>query len=232
MATVAIVGPDGAGKTTMCRLIEEADPGTFRRLYMGVNADSSNVLLPTTRALRALKRAIDGAAPPSVRGSVGKRRRRRGIARRIRALVRIANQIAEEWYRQIRSWRYQARGYVVLYDRHFLTDYTGEDVAERNRSFGRQFHVWLLRRLYPRPDLIIFLDAPGSVLYTRKGESTVEALEQRRQAHLAQLDSFESMVRVDATRPRDRVCLEVERIIRHSLRVPRRGPAHAHSGAH
>ena len=43
MTTVALVGPDGAGKTTVARRLEGALEIPVRYLYMGVSADSSNV---------------------------------------------------------------------------------------------------------------------------------------------------------------------------------------------
>src|SRR5206468_11488099 len=53
--TVALIGPDGAGKTTVSRRIEQSLPVPVKYIYMGVNTDASNVMLPTTRAIHALK---------------------------------------------------------------------------------------------------------------------------------------------------------------------------------
>ncbi|MGH3091699.1 MAG: hypothetical protein ACRDOG_05135, partial [Gaiellaceae bacterium] len=54
--TVALIGPDGAGKTTVARRLEGSLEGPVKYLYMGVNPDASNHLLPTTRLAHALKR--------------------------------------------------------------------------------------------------------------------------------------------------------------------------------
>src|SRR4051812_18703285 len=64
--TVALIGPDGAGKTTIARRLESAAELRIKYLYMGVSAASSNRLLPTTRVLYALKRAL--GAPPDTAG--------------------------------------------------------------------------------------------------------------------------------------------------------------------
>ena len=60
--TVALIGPDGAGKTTVARRLGDVLLLPVTYLYMGVNPDSSNVLLPTTRLVHAFRRAR-GAQP-------------------------------------------------------------------------------------------------------------------------------------------------------------------------
>jgi ABC-type branched-subunit amino acid transport system ATPase component len=54
MFTVALIGPDGAGKTTIGRRIEHTLPLPVKYVYMGVNLDSSNHMLPTTRLLKSI----------------------------------------------------------------------------------------------------------------------------------------------------------------------------------
>ena len=68
--------------------------------------------------------------------------------------------MAEEWYRQGLSVAYRRRGSIVVFDRHFVADYHAADVAAPARTTSRRVHGFLLSRLYPKPDLVIFLDAP------------------------------------------------------------------------
>lgn len=203
MASVALIGPDGAGKTTLTRMLEESGLVPVRYLYMGVDISASNVALPTSRLAEWVKRRLllaPGEAPARAHRST-ESAKLSGRRSRVRAAARLANRLGEEWYRQLVSWYYQLRGYVVLYDRHFLFDYAPEILAAQRPSLEQRIHSWCLNHLYPRPDLVIFLDAPGQVLFARKGESTVAELERRRQGFLRQAARFPNFVRVDATRP-------------------------------
>src|SRR5690606_8303333 len=64
--SVALVGPDGSGKTTISRRLLETLPLPIKYVYMGVNPDSSNLMLPTTWLLSKVKRGL--GAEPDTRG--------------------------------------------------------------------------------------------------------------------------------------------------------------------
>jgi thymidylate kinase len=199
MATVALIGPDGAGKTTLTRMLMQSRAARFKYLYMGIDLPGSNVKLPTARLIERLQ-----AAP----------RRSHGAAAAARGYARLLHRLAEEWFRQAVSWGYQCRGYVVLYDRHFALDFAPEIVADAAAlPPHKRIHNWCLRRLYPLPDLIIFLDAPGELLYARKGELNVAELERRRQGFLRLGARVPGFVRVDASRPLHEVYEEIARLV-------------------
>ena len=219
MFTVALIGPDGAGKTTVSRRLEQVLPLPIKYLYMGVNPDSSNHLLPTTRLVRAFKRARgarpDVAGPPD---PLRVRQRPKGAVRRVRssvkATLRLTNRLAEEWYRQYLAWSHVRRGQVVVFDRHFFSDYHAYDVAAgADQPLSRRIHGFLLERVYPKPDLVIYLDAPPEVLLARKGEGTLEALERRRRDYLSLADQTRHFAVVDAARPLEEVTQEVAGVI-------------------
>ena len=194
--SVALVEPDGAGKTTVARELERKLPLPTTYLYMGVAPGSSNRLLPTTWAVHALRRRR--GAGSSAPAGVG--RRRGGV----RALLRLANRVAEESYRQTLAWWHRGRGRVVIFDRHFFADYYSTDVHDAT-SLSRRLHGLFLAHVYPKPDLVVYLDAPAALLLARKGEGTLESLEALRRNYERLAEAAPSFVRIDASRPLERV---------------------------
>jgi thymidylate kinase len=217
MISVALIGPDGAGKTTVARMIEKSFPAPITYLYMGVSVDSTNIALPTTRLIEYLKRlrrkkkgiAVSKNIPPNRRNG---KHKKSGL----RALLRLLNRLAEEWYRQFLSWKHRRQGRIVIYDRHYKFDFELDKVSTNNdkRHFTDWLHRWCLANLYPVPDVVIYLDAPAEVLFARKGEFTLEWLESRRQAFISQGKKTPNFFQIDATLPLETVYASVtERIM-------------------
>lgn len=208
MFTVALIGPDGSGKTTVGMRLRDGLPIPSKYLYMGVNHEASEHLLPTTRFIQRL-RYVTGrkkyAGGPREKESSSAERPRRGIVKRslrgLKSSISLANRVAEEWYRQFLAWRYLRKRCVVIFDRHFFPDYYAYDVvSDARRSMTQKIHGFMLNRFYPRPDMLVYLDAPAEVLYRRKGEGTLELLEQRRADYLQMKDLVKNFEIVDANR--------------------------------
>jgi thymidylate kinase len=221
MFSVALIGPDGAGKTALTARLKQSSAVPVQCLYMGINIEASNHALPTSRLVEYLKRrknAEPGACgddiDPSLRGGNAKG----WPGGWLWATGRLINRVLEEWYRQLLALGYQIRGYAVVYDRHFLYDFTLDGVDGERQSPDKRVHRWLLENCYPRPHLTIYLDAPAEVLFSRKGEKTVEELARRRQAFLALGHRVKNFVRIDATRPFDVVHEEVRGLIEQGYR--------------
>ena len=217
MFTVALIGPDGAGKSTITHRLEKELPLPVKYIYMGVNLESSDMVLPTTRLILELKR-LRGGRPDMGGPPDPNKPRPQGIKRifkEMRTGLRMLNMMAEEWYRQLVVWYHVRQGRVVLSDRHFFCDYYAHDIVgeKKGRPLANRLHGWMLDRWYPRPDLMICLDAPAEVLFARKGEGTIELLESRRQEYLNLRHVVPHFARVDVTQSIDDVTRQAADLI-------------------
>ncbi len=234
MFTVALIGPDGAGKTTIGHIIERELPLPVKYLYMGVNADSSNHLLPTARLARLIRRARGkrdnrGPREHNLEASPTKGALRQ-MASSIKSILSLANRLAEECYRQALAWYYKRRRFIVLFDRHYFPDYYAYDIIRdgRRRPLAQRIHGLFLNHVYPKPDLLVYLDAPAEVLLARKGEGTRELLERRRGDYLQIAQVVKHFVVVDANRPQSAVARDVRACISDFYRSQnQRGDIHA-----
>jgi thymidylate kinase len=216
MFSVALIGPDGAGKTTIARMLEERSPLPLKYIYMGVNIAASNFALPTSRFFEYLRGRQNGNDEPSqVEGQTFQHPKRwsKSAGKMLWAAGRLANHLADEWYRQLWSWGYQWCGFIALYDRHYLFDFSLDDVDLDLQGFDTRLHRWFLTHLYPRPNLVIFLDAPAEVLFARKGEKGVGDLEKRRQSFAQLMKTNPNCVIVDGTQPLAKVYEDVAALI-------------------
>ncbi len=219
---VALVGGDGAGKTTIARKLLQCTELPMKYVYMGFSTRSSNFALPTSRLVLLLKQSsyragrkkgpyyIPSEQIPASHLEYGPAKR--GV---IRALGRFVNRLAEALYRQIISLGYQMRGYVVVYDRHFLFDSACEIMTSQTQQEDRfdRIYYWIMRHWFPKPDLAIFLDAPAEVLYERKQDTTPDQVKRQREAFLELAKRLSNFVKVDASQPLDKVFSQVRELI-------------------
>ena len=175
LPTVAIVGPDGAGKTTVALRVVDLLPVPARYVYMGWNYDASNVLLPTNRLRRRLRRPGQPVAEERRRG------RRLPVLGQLAPVLKLINLVAEGWYRQIVANQLTRSGYMVIFDRHFTADYAEAPGYAAPRL--RRLRHKILRRAVPPPRIMIYLDAPPGTLLERKGEGTIASLASQRAAY-------------------------------------------------
>lgn len=212
---VALVGPDGAGKSTVCAAVvdslrRQGQPASS--IYMGVSAASADRSLPTTRLALRLKRAR-GASPdaagPLLAADVARARGPRSLKGHVRAALRLANRAAEEVQREARvRWRLRG-GQIVVVDRHYLLDYHATDVTAQGLSWDRRLHGWWLRHALRYPQLVVHLKAPAEVLFARKGEGSVEVLAQRQLEYESLADVVPRFERVRVDQPLEDTVEEV-----------------------
>ena len=223
MFTVALIGADGAGKTTICRHLKHALPVPSRYVYMGVNLEAANIKLPTTWLVHKAKRICDrrtrrtGNGPPDLtRIKPLPKKPLARLAAEMKSGVWLLNRLGEEWFRQALIWFFLRRGNIVLFDRHYYSDYYAHDIANRGagRPLGRRIHGFLLDRFYPKPELVILLDAPAELLFARKSEGTLESLERRVQEYRQLRGVLPDVQTVDASQPENAVLRDVANTIR------------------
>lgn len=171
--SVALMAPDGAGKSTLAQGIGENFYFPVRLVYMGLYQN----------------------------GTVRRDKKVKGVG--------LLNNLLTQWWRYLTSRHYRAGGKMVVFDRYSYDALLPSPTPSRKSTIRR----WLLAHSCPPPDLILFLDAPGEMLYARKGERTPVALEEQRQQYLQMRSTLPQMVVVDATQGSERVRQEVTEII-------------------
>jgi thymidylate kinase len=219
MATIAIIGQDGAGKTTVSNMIMEQIPLDLKYIYMGRNVQSSNFTLPTSKIIHAfkvnnyIKTHNLSKSEKDKKLSLHELDKNRKVDKRgkIGATLRLLNRLFEEWYRLLISKYFQLKGKVILYDRHFIFDYAPDvfDASKGKERLTTKIHGWALNNLYEKPDLVLFLHAPAEVLFARKGEATLEYLNARNEAFLNAGKGMPNFVIIDATQPLEEVFSDV-----------------------
>ena len=106
---------------------------------------------------------------------------------------------------------HRLRGRIVVFDRHFFLDYYHADVESARIAAAAPSGctAGCSERVYPKPDLVIMLDAPAEVLHARKPEATVGVAGTSRQQYLELAPAGSEFVVVDVDRPLDAAVSEV-----------------------
>ncbi len=191
--SLALLAPDGAGKSTLARELVSEPILKAHRVYMGTNIEASSIGLPTTRWLHYQLKSFK-----NIKNS---KKTRLFLLKGLN----FCNKLAEQWLRAISAYYHLLRGRIVVFDRYIYDSW----VNKKKRTLWKRLRRILFEGSLPEPDLVIFLDAPGDVLFRRKGEHTPEWLEQQRQAYLGLKDSIPQMQIVNAGLPAESVKREV-----------------------
>lgn len=194
-ATVAVIGTDGAGKSSVVAALLEASQRPARVVYMGLNPGKAN-----TPSIGKLV----GRSTSDFRGETGDPHG--PLWRALRTVYRIL----EETMRFVAVARYRRAGELVLLDRHFRFDHA---LGTRLTRLSDRVHVWFLEHLTPLPDLVLYLRVPADVAMARKGEGSEAYHLKRITAYDAYAERMDRVTAIDATRPLDDVVAEAERAI-------------------
>lgn len=189
--SIALLAPDGAGKTTLASALSGEHMLRARRIYMGTNTDASTVGSPATDWLKEHVKSLD-AHKKSLRHFVLK-------------ATNFSNRLLEQWLRYSVGFYHKCLGRFVIFDRYVYDSL----LAPPAKTMGKRLRRGLLLKTCPSPDLVILLDAPGEVLFQRKGEHSPARLEKQRQIFLGLKDKIPNMIIVDATCPPNHVRCEI-----------------------
>ncbi len=181
--SIALLAPDGAGKSTLASSIQKSFFFPVCSVYMGFNSTQP-------RGVRS--KASNGSGPLRIPG------------------LGFAGHLFTQWRRYITARYHLARGRLVIFDR-----YTYDALLPPRQRLTRlkRLRRWVLAHACPAPDLVLVLDAPGEVLYARKGEHNAGFLEQQRRHFLELKPYLTQMVVVDATRDAEHVRRQVTSLI-------------------
>jgi thymidylate kinase len=152
--SAAVLGLDGAGKSTLVGALERSFRFPVRPIYMGLWK----------------------------RGGV----------------LRIATRPATVWRKYLTGRCHQRLGRLVVFDR-----YVYDALLPPSPPLVRlkRLYFWLLAHLCPAPDVVVLLDAPGTVAWARKGEQNAAELEEQRRHFLALRGRIPGLLVVDALQP-------------------------------
>ena len=160
--SVALLGPDGAGKSTLALGVGRSYYFPVKCVYMGL-----------------WQRSTDRPSRLNVTG------------------IAWASRVLKSWRRYAVARFYVALGYLVIFDRYTFDALL--PVGQPQRKLRRAAN-WMLAHACPAPDLVFVLDAPGSLMFERKGEHHPEYLEEQRQHFLRMSERLPNAVAIDATR--------------------------------
>jgi thymidylate kinase len=168
---VALLGPDGAGKSTLITGIQESFILPVRSVYMGLTGG----FLPY----------VDRLGVP---------------------ILVIPGRFLIFWCRYLLAQYHQARGRLVIFDRYI---YDSAIPTPYPLNWLKRAYRWIDGHTVPPPDLVLVLDAPGDMMYQRKGEYSPEQLEDWRHHFLALQDRITKLEIVDTSQPKDTVRADV-----------------------
>ena len=188
---IAILGPDGSGKSTVAETVRERIKPAFRRT-------AQFHFLP-----RLLRRKAAGHIVTDPHGQAP----RSSVASLAKVAYWLADSVAGYAF-VIRPAL--VRSTLVVFDRCVLDAVVD---PKRYRYNGPSWLVRLLWKTIPKPDVVILLDAPVEILHQRKQEVTWEESERQRAAYRALVERMPNGHIVDASRPLPEVVADIEDII-------------------
>lgn len=173
--TIAIMGPDGSGKTTVIEQLKKDMGEAFRRIQYFH-------LYPKPASL-----TVEHTDPHAQKA--------RGLIPSMMKLLYFVGLYNTGYLRYVIPMKIKST--MTIFDRYYddiLVDPT------RYRNGTPKWVVKLIRFFIPQPDLWIILDAPTDVIQKRKAEVSAEETERQRQAYINLVKTKRNAILVNTDR--------------------------------
>lgn len=210
--TIALIGGDGSGKSSVARRLIEDSRFDLAYMYMGPSFSSASHLLPTSRAVLGLQR-VRARSHPDRNPSSDSLESRNRPSSLPRFLVRSLLQYSEVLHREVRVRFALRRGDAVVFDRHILFEIWPTEHPTTAVERARNVYARLLRFTCRRPERTVVLIADPEVMLERKGETDRAYLERRNREWLEMAAADSTLVVVDANQDLDDVYRDVTALL-------------------
>jgi thymidylate kinase len=189
---IAFIGPDGAGKSAVINAVRQQLVFAYREV----------------RCFHLRPKVLRGGAKTEAAVTDPHGQPPRGLPASIaKAFLLVADYFLGYLVQLAPAMR---RSQLIIFDRYIydlLVD------SKRIRYGGPAWLLRLVAGIVPRPGLVILLDAPAEVLWSRKQEVPFEEVVRQRSAYLQIAQTVPSAVIVNAARSIDDVVHDVDNVI-------------------
>jgi len=195
---IAIMGPDGAGKSAVIDAVRFQFDSAYNKIRL------FHLRPKTLWAGKAANQAVTDPHGKPPRGAIV-------------SVLKVFSLIADYWLGYaLKIAPAVRRSQLVIFDRYIydlLVD------SKRIRYGGPSWLLKMAARVVPRPDLVILLDAPADVLWSRKQEVPFEEVLRQRDGYCKVAGKLPFSATVNAAQPLADVIRDVEStIIEHYAR--------------